>query len=49
MAHVELTVGSPDWRTVSSKSLLPDWTGEWEVRVLDAAGNLLRTESFTVE
>ena len=49
VAHVELAVGSPNWRTVSSKQLLPEWTGSWEVRVLDGAGNLLRTESFTVE
>lgn len=48
VAHVELTVGSPDWRTVSSKQLLPSWTGDWEVRVLDGAGNLLRSETFVV-
>jgi len=48
VAHVELTVGSPDWRTVSSKQLLPSWTGDWEVRVLDEAGNLLRAEAFVV-
>lgn len=49
VAHVDLTVGSSNWRTVSSKDLLPDWTGVWEVRVIDAAGTLLRTETFTVE
>ncbi|MBD3222394.1 DUF2914 domain-containing protein [bacterium] len=49
MARVELGVGSASWRTVSSKRLLPDWTGEWEVRVLDAAGTLLRSETFTVQ
>jgi hypothetical protein len=48
VAHVELNVGSPDWRTVSSKQLLPAWTGDWEVRVLDSAGNLLRSEAFVV-
>ena len=48
-AHVELTVGSSNWRTYSSKKLQPDWTGAWEVRVLDSAGNLLRSEHFTVE
>lgn len=48
-AHVELTVGSSNWRTYSSKKLQPDWTGAWEVRVLDGAGNLIRTETFTVE
>lgn len=49
VARVELEIGSPDWRTVSSKGLLPDWTGPWEVRVLDAAGNLLASTKFTVE
>jgi hypothetical protein len=49
VARVELEVGSPDWRTVSSKALLPAWTGPWEVRVLDTAGNLLATVQFTVE
>ena len=49
MAHVELPVKSASWRTYSSKRLLPDWTGTWEVRVLDEAGNLLRAETFTVE
>ena len=49
MARVELNVGSASWRTVSSKRLLPDWTGQWEVRVLDASGTLLRSETFTVQ
>ncbi len=49
MAKVTLAVASSDWRTVSSKTLLPAWTGNWEVQVLDAAGNVLKTMSFTVE
>lgn len=49
MAHVELPVKSASWRTFSSKRLLPDWTGAWEVRVLDQAGNLLRSGTFTVD
>ncbi len=49
MARVELAVRSNDWRTVSSKLLLPDWTGVWEVKVLDPAGTILRAESVTVE
>ena len=38
MARVDLKVGSPDWRTWSSKRFLPEWTGRWEVKVLDEAG-----------
>jgi hypothetical protein len=49
MARVELNVSSPNWRTVSSKKLLPDWTGAWEVKILDAAGTVLATTAFTVE
>jgi hypothetical protein len=49
MARVELAIGSPNYRTVSSKKLLPEWTGRWEVKVLDSAGTVLRSESFTVE
>ncbi len=49
MARVELAVGSSHWRTKSSKRLLPEWTGAWEVRVLDAAGTLLESATFTVE
>jgi hypothetical protein len=49
MARVDLAVGSPSYRTVSSKQILPDWTGRWEVKVLDDAGTVLRSESFTVE
>lgn len=49
VARVDLDVGSADWRTVSSKMLLPEWTGPWEVRVVDADGNLLGSVSVTVE
>ena len=48
MARVELTVGSPDWRTWSSKRILPAWTGSWEVKVLDANGMVLASAGFTV-
>jgi len=49
MARVELKIASGSYRTVSSKKLLPEWTGRWEVKVLDEAGTVLRAESFTVE
>ncbi len=49
VARVDLNVASPSYRTVSSKKLLPEWTGRWEVKVLDGAGTVLRSESFTVE
>lgn len=48
MAAVELPVKSPSWRTWSSKTILPEWTGNWEVKMLDAAGEVLKAVSFTV-
>ncbi len=47
-ARVELKVGSSNWRTWSSKKLLPTWTGDWEVKVLDSTGKVLSTFDFTV-
>lgn len=49
MAEVPLEVGSNDWRTWSSKELMPDWDGEWTVEVVDAEGNTISEESVTVE
>lgn len=48
MARVELKVGSADWRTWSSKALLPAWTGSWEVKVLDESGKVLAASGFSV-
>jgi hypothetical protein len=48
-ARVDLTVGSGDWRTWSSKRMLAGWTGDWEVKVLDADGTVLGAASFVLE
>jgi len=48
MARVELPVRSDDWRTWSSKTILPEWHGAWRVEVSDAAGNLLQSFPFQV-
>lgn len=47
-AKVKLAVGSANWRTYSYKTILPSWTGRWEVKILDASGAVLATRSFTV-
>ncbi len=47
-SRVELPVRSIEWRTWSSKSLLPAWTGRWTVKVLDAEGLVLASIDFTV-
>jgi hypothetical protein len=49
MARVDLKVGSPDWRTWSSKRYLPAWTGHWEVKVLDEAGKVLASAGFDIQ
>ena len=48
MATVELSAKGDPWRTFSQKRILPQWTGNWEVKVVDAAGTTLKSVSFTV-
>lgn len=43
MAEVSFNVGGPRWRVYSSKSLVPEWAGNWYVDVVDGAGNVLYT------
>jgi hypothetical protein len=48
MARVPLTVKGPRWRTWSTKTILPSWTGAWSVKVEDAQGTVLKSVDFTV-
>lgn len=48
MLSVELPVRSVSWRTFSQKKILPQWTGNWEVTVVDAGGAALATVAFTI-
>lgn len=48
-ASVVLPVRSSPWRTWSSKTLLPEWTGEWMVEVLAEDGTALESLSFQVQ
>ncbi|RJP68060.1 MAG: DUF2914 domain-containing protein [Candidatus Abyssobacteria bacterium SURF_17] len=47
-AAVALAIGSPLWRTHSSKTIRPGDTGQWRVDIVDADGNVLKSLSFTV-
>jgi len=49
VAEVELSVRSANWRTYSSKKILPSMTGQWKVDVTDESGTLLTSIPFTVE
>ncbi len=49
MAEVELPVKSPDWRTYSSKRILPSWKGPWRVDITDSDGLLLKSLHFEIE
>ncbi len=48
IARVPLTVKGPRWRTWSSKTIRPDWTGAWTVKVVDADGNTLQSAAFSI-
>ena len=46
MAELTFNVGGPRWRVWSSKSLLPNWTGEWSVAVINEQGQEVSRQSF---
>jgi hypothetical protein len=48
-ASVVLNVRSPNWRTWSSKSLKPEWVGEWMVEILSEDGTPLESIIFFVK
>ena len=48
VARVPLTVRGPRWRTWSSKQIMPEWTGNWTVRVIAGDDKILATVDFTV-
>jgi hypothetical protein len=48
-ASVVLPVRNANWRTWSSKTLLPEWKGEWMVEVLSKDGTPLESIIFFVQ
>jgi hypothetical protein len=48
MAVVPLQIGGSSWRTYSSKTSPPDWSGDWYVYVRDSDGYIYAIENFTV-
>lgn len=48
-ARTSMNVGtSPNWRTWSTKKILPEWSGPWTVTVLDAAGAEIGSADFHI-
>jgi hypothetical protein len=48
MAEIKFKVGNgPRWRVYSSKNLLPTWTGQWTVSVVDEHGSTLNVSTFS--
>jgi len=48
MAEVKLKAQGEYWRTWSYKSVTPEWKGGWRVDVVSAAGEVLKSGSFTL-
>lgn len=48
VAEVPLQIGSPNWRTYSSKLILPTATGPWRVMVINEEQDILLEYNFTV-
>jgi len=45
-ANVSFNVGGNRWRVWSSKNLQPEMSGQWQVMIVDEAGNVLTQNSF---
>lgn len=47
IARVELFISPPRWRTWSSKTILPDWKGDWKVEIV-YGDYVLKTLTFAI-
>jgi len=48
IATVQLPVRGISWRTYSYKTIPPEWSGDWVVKVVDADGDVLKAVPFKV-
>lgn len=46
MAEVSFDVGADRWRVWSSKNMVPGWSGNWRVDVVNSAGDVLRSQGL---
>jgi len=49
VASVPLSVRSNNWRTYSSKKIMPEYKGNWKVEIVAQDGQVLKQLTFTVE
>jgi len=49
VAEVAFDVKGPRWRVWSSKSLTPQWTGDWKVSVLNGAGEVISEKKLSYD
>lgn len=49
VAEVKFNVKGPRWRVWSSKSLAPEWTGNWKVSVINGAGEVISEKNLSVD
>ena len=49
VAEVAFDVKGPRWRVWSSKSLVPQWTGDWKVSVINGAGEVISEKNLSYD
>lgn len=49
VAEISFDVKGPRWRVWSSKSLVPQWTGDWKVSVVNGAGEVISEKKFSYD
>ena len=49
MTKIDLVMKAKTWRTWSTKTILPDWKGDWRVEVQDSTGNVITSTSFKIK
>jgi len=45
-AEIKFNVRGPRWRVWSSKNMVPGWTGDWKVSVINGAGEVISEDVF---
>lgn len=49
VAEIEFNVKGPRWRVWSSKSFVPQWTGDWKVSVVNGAGETISEKNLSYD